>query len=183
LSRFKRILCLVFTGVTAVSSQGQSKNSPPLEQFEDHVAAYLKLRKTVTSQLPQLKPTASAQDLATLRIQLASGLAKARASATQGTLFTPDVANEFRRLGKLAIYGRDGKRVEKSLKNSEPVHGMVGVNQSYPPGIPLQTMPPTLLQTLPHLPKELEYRLVDRTLLLLDSEANLIIDYLPEAIP
>jgi len=183
LSPFKRILYLIFTVVTAVASQAQSKNSPRLKQFEDHVAAYLKLRKTVTSQIPQLKPTASAQDLAAVRVQLASGLAKARASATQGTLFTPDVANEFRRLGKLAINGRDGKRVEKSLKNSEPVKGMVEVNQSYPPGVPLQTMPPTLLQALPHLPKELEYRLVDRTLLVLDSEAQLIIDYLPEAIP
>jgi hypothetical protein len=57
------------------------------------------------------------------------------------------------------------------------------VNQQYPKGIPLQTTPPSLLLNLPKLPKGLSYRVVDNTLFLLDEEANLIVDFIPNAIP
>ncbi|MCU1338157.1 MAG: hypothetical protein JWO19_3738 [Bryobacterales bacterium] len=173
------VLVLAVVGL----SQDQSKKSAPSDQFQEQVAAYLKLRKMVADQLPKLKPTPSAQELADRQARLASSLAKARAGVMQGNIFTPEVATEFRRLAELALDGSDGARVHKSLKRSEPVKGTVGVNQAYPPAVPLQTMPPTLLMGLPKLPMELEYRLVGRTLILRDGEANLIIDFLPEAIP
>jgi hypothetical protein len=44
-------------------------------------------------------------------------------------------------------------------------------------------MPPTLLQKLPKLPKELEYRIVGHNLVLLDTEPNLVVDVLSNAIP
>ena len=114
---------------------------------------------------------------------LASSLAKARAEAGQGVIFNPNVAAEFRRLGRLALDGKDGARVNKSLERAEPVQVVLRVNQPYPPTAALQSMPPTFLMGLPKLPMELEYRLVGRTLLLRDVEANLIVDFLPEAIP
>ena len=93
------------------------------------------------------------------------------------------MAAEFRRLGKLALGGADGTRVRKSLKRAEPVKGSVSVNSVYPERVPQQSMPPTLLMGLPKLPMELEYRLVGTTLVLRDNETNLIVDFLPEAIP
>ena len=42
----------------------------------------------------------------------------------------------------------------------------------------LQSTPPTLLSDLPKLPSELEYRIVGRELVLLDTAANLIVDLL-----
>jgi hypothetical protein len=36
---------------------------------------------------------------------------------------------------------------------------------------------------LPPVPKELEYRLVGRSLVLRDRDAALVVDYLPEALP
>ena len=47
----------------------------------------------------------------------------------------------------------------------------------------MQSTPPTLLANLPKLPAELEYRIVDRELVLLDTKANLIVDLLPNALP
>ena len=47
----------------------------------------------------------------------------------------------------------------------------------------MPTMPPELLAALPRLPPELEYRFIDRDLVLRDIDANLIIDFVPEAIP
>jgi hypothetical protein len=45
------------------------------------------------------------------------------------------------------------------------------------------TFPAGLLRVLPKLPRELEYRLVQRNLILRDIEANLIIDVIPLATP
>ena len=59
----------------------------------------------------------------------------------------------------------------------------VRVNAVYPEHIPLQTMPPSILLNLPELPRELDYRIVGRTLVLRDVGANLIVDYIPGAIP
>ena len=44
-------------------------------------------------------------------------------------------------------------------------------------------MPPSLLLRLPKLPKELEYRFVGRTLVLVDRGGNVILDYIKEAVP
>jgi hypothetical protein len=47
----------------------------------------------------------------------------------------------------------------------------------YPSTWPLQTFPPTLIATLPKLPPELEYRFVDNALILRDTKANIVVDF------
>jgi hypothetical protein len=57
------------------------------------------------------------------------------------------------------------------------------VNEQYPQVSAMQSTPPTLLSNLPKLPSEIEYRIVGRELVLLDTASNLIIDLLPDALP
>ena len=57
------------------------------------------------------------------------------------------------------------------------------VNQLYPTTYPLATFPATLLPLLPSLPEQLEYRVVQHYLVLRDVEANMIVDYMPNAVP
>ena len=47
----------------------------------------------------------------------------------------------------------------------------------------MQTTPPTLLLNLPKLSEKLDYRIVGNNLVLRDVEANLIVYFLPQAIP
>jgi hypothetical protein len=47
----------------------------------------------------------------------------------------------------------------------------------------LSTVPPNVLETLPMLPQAIEYRFVGQHLLLRDTRANRIIDYMLNAIP
>ena len=47
---------------------------------------------------------------------------------------------------------------------------------------PLPTVPANVLITLPPLPEPLEYRIVGQHLLLLDTSADLIVDYILNAI-
>jgi hypothetical protein len=57
------------------------------------------------------------------------------------------------------------------------------VNQLYPTTYPLATFPPSLLPLLPRLPEQLEYRVVQQYLILRDVEANVIVDFMPNAMP
>jgi len=49
--------------------------------------------------------------------------------------------------------------------------------------VALQSTPPTLLLNLPELPKGLEYRILGRELVLRDTDANIVVDYIPNALP
>ena len=48
---------------------------------------------------------------------------------------------------------------------------------------PLATVPPLILNRLQPLPDGLEYRFMGRDLILRDSKANLIVDFVHEAVP
>lgn len=152
-------------------------------EFLKRVQEYVKLRNSLEAAMPPLKPTASAEKIRRHERELAEKIRKARRSAVQGEIFTPPIAEEFKRLIGLAMQGQDKTRVETSLKRSEPVQIRLRVNQPYPPHVPLQTTPPSILLNLPPLPKEVDYRVLGRDLVLRDVKANLIIDVLPNALP
>ena len=59
----------------------------------------------------------------------------------------------------------------------------LAVNARYPDQVPLSTMPPDVLENLPKLPKEVEYRFVGEHLILLDPDAHIVVDLMPRALP
>ena len=56
-------------------------------------------------------------------------------------------------------------------------------NMVYPTTLPLATSPPALIQALPRLPDELEYRFMGRHIILRDVKANVVVDVLGNVIP
>jgi len=85
----------------------------------------------------------------------------------------------------MTMNGPEGPGIRKSLSNTEWAANTprIAVNGSFPDKLPVASTPPTLLLNLPRLPSEVEYRLVGRTLVLRDSSANVIIDFLADALP
>ena len=152
----------------------------------DAAKAYLAIEHSAPSQA-KLKPTADVAELEKRRHALRQYMVAARPNAKQGDLFTPPVADLFRKLIAQAMDGPDGNEIRRSLQNAEPVAAasaaQIAVNHDYPnqKGQPLQSSPGTLLRYLPVLPKGLEYRKVGNILVLRDAEANLVVDYLPDA--
>ncbi len=47
---------------------------------------------------------------------------------------------------------------------------------------PVSSVPPSLLLKLPALPEQVKYAFVGRALILRDTEANVILDFIPDAI-
>lgn len=182
------ILLLTLLLATAATGQGRrphpvpAKDAAALQDFEARVTRYLDLRKETAGSPPA--PTSSATKLKNSQEGIRARIQANRTNARQGDIFTPQIAAYFHRQIASAFKGQRGAKVLVSLEHAEPrAKFPLRVNEAYPDGIPLQSMPPTLLLKLPKLPKELQYRIVGRNLVLLDIEPNLAVDILPNAIP
>jgi len=175
---------------TADKREGAAKaaltdaESAQLKAFSDRVKQYQKMEKALPAD--KLSPKSNVQELEQQRQALRDALQQARPNAKQGDLFTADVAPVFRKLLRAAMSGPNGRKIRASLNHAEPLGPQdLKVNGVYPNvrGQPLQSVPPTLLLNLPPLPKGLEYRISDHTMALRDADANMVVDYLPNAIP
>src|SRR5690348_8713479 len=151
--------------------------------FEERVAAYVKMRNEAAAGVPGSKPTDSPDKITGRERDLAQKLRLLRSAARQGDIFTPEISTEFRRLIRLAWRGSDAAQMKHSLARAEPVSLALHINDAYPTAVPLQSTPPTLLENLPPLPKEIEYRVIDHNLVLRDARANLVVDFMERAIP
>jgi hypothetical protein len=158
------------------------QNDPRVKDFEARVTQYLNLRKKEAGSSPGA--TKSPDKLSDNQEQLAARVKALRPDAKQGDIFTPEIAEYFRRQLSSTLAGPDGTKIRASLRHAEPVRGLsLRVNEVYPQGIPLQSTPPSLLLNVPPLPKELEYRIVGRNLLIRDIAPNLIVDFISDALP
>jgi len=176
---------ILFVFLVLSASLGQPPVNPHsaiLQDFDQRVTEYVKFRKTIEGKLPKLKSTPAQSKIVGHEHDLGGIIRTERRSAKQGDIFTPEIAAEFRRLVGL-MQGRDTARVKESIRSAEPVSLRLGVNDAYPDKAPLQSMPPTLLQNLPKLPPEMEYRLVGRALVLRDVKANLVVDFVNDFMP
>lgn len=168
------------------STNGVSVNldSLTIQDFSQRVDEYVKLRKRIAASLPAAKSGSSATDLKQYQANLAQKISVERSQAKPGDIFTPAVSRLFRKLIEAPLKSSHGGEIRASLRHAEPVHGLsLAINQQYPQAFALQSTPPTLLSELPKLPTEIEYRIVGRELILLDSAADLIVDLLPDALP
>jgi hypothetical protein len=163
---------------------GVNAESLVVESFENQVNEYVKLHKKVQSGIPPLKEKSSADEIGRYQRLLANRIRGARQPAKKGDIFSPEVSGEFRRLISVAYQMTNAARIRKSLRHAEPVENVrLKVNAVYPERIPVQSTPPSILLNLPKLPPELDYRIVGRALVLRDVEANIIVDYIKNALP
>jgi hypothetical protein len=166
----------------AAAAERINEHALRVQDFERRVAAYLKVHKKAAAELSRLKPTTSPATISQHEQDLAAAIRQARQHAKRGDIFTSGICLEFRRLIRLTLHGGSGADIRDSFHRAEPVSLRIHVNDTYPANIPLQSTPPTLLENLPPLPKELDYRVIGDDLVLRDMDANLIIDLITHAI-
>jgi hypothetical protein len=167
-----------------VGAQGEAARSreAALNAFRQRVEDYVELRNKVRGDMGKLEETTDPAEITRRERALGAAIREARAGARAGDLFTPDVAQLIRATVRANLERRP--KPEKAAALSEvPGRRAVKVNDPYPDDIPLATVPPTLLGQLPPLPETLEYRFVGDRVVLRDIEANLVIDFVPKAVP
>jgi hypothetical protein len=178
-------------GVAVALAAGCKERKPPEDptkaafaDFAKRLDEYIELRRKLVDSVGPLDETKSQAEIAARAAQLAKSITAARSTAKQGDLFTPEVATVIATLIKEEYSRRPAPVQETREEQQDEVPDFVPhVNQIYPTTYPLATFPPTLLPLLPPLPKEVEYRVVNHYLILRDIEANLILDFMPHAVP
>ncbi len=155
-------------------------NAAVMADFKTRVEKYAELHKDLAKGSAKQKDNASAEQVNAQQAALAAKIQAARAGAKQGDIFTAEMRPVFRRLLAPEMKGEEGRDAKAILKDDAPAPGTVPfkVNAKYPEGQPKPTMPTNLLLNLPTLPEPLEYRVVGQHLLLLDTAADLIVDYI-----
>ena len=179
------ITVAVVVATTAVAKQRGAVANPDAvtqQDFKKRIDAYVALHHSAEKDVGALKETTDAAAIKAAQNALAQRIAAARADAKPGDIFTPDIRNRFRELLAPHLKGEDGRDAREIVKDDAPPTVPFKVNASYPEGKPLPTVPAQLLLNLPPLPKEVEYRIIDKHLILRDTEANLIVDYMLDAI-
>jgi hypothetical protein len=176
------VLAALLTSVGWSQANSSGQQSKIVNDFGTRISQYLALRQKETG--APAKQSDSSQKLVEQQNQAAAKIQAARSAAKQGDVFTPEITEYFKNQIASSISGKHGKKIRSSLRHSEPVSGMtLRVNETYPQGVPLQSMPASLLQRLPVLPQELEYRILGRDLVLHDIGPNIIVDFISNAMP
>src|SRR5688572_3524634 len=155
-----------------------------MADFKSRVEGYADLHKKLAKDDAEPEKNSTPTEINTAKTALAAKIKAARADAKQGDIFTPSIRPVFRRLLAPELKGEEGRDAKAVLKDDAPAPGSVPfkVNAKYPENQPRPSVPANLLITLPSLPAPLEYRVVGQHLLLLDTEADLIVDYILNAI-
>lgn len=161
----------------------------PFPQFEAQVKAYVKLVDRLDREMGKLPDRASAEEVHAHKLALATAVGQARPGARQGEIFTQPERNAFIRIVREETSGRQGASARKAILEDNPRAAKntpavtLAPNAPYPGGAPLSTVPPRILLRLPALPKTLDYRFVGNALVLRDGRANIIVDFIPNALP
>ena len=155
-----------------------------MAEFTKRVAEYAALHNKIASALPKLPVKATPAEIDANQRAFAAQLAAARAGARQGDLFTPEMQALVRKLLTGLFKTSEARaQLRASVMDENPTTVKVAVNSRYPDAVPISTMPPEILKSLPLLPEDLEYRFVGETLILLDPDAHIVADFVPRALP
>ncbi|HEV8367263.1 MAG TPA: hypothetical protein VGQ39_04860 [Pyrinomonadaceae bacterium] len=154
-----------------------------IQTFESQVKAYVQLRNKVREDAPKLPKKGTPEQIQAYRTALEESLRKARGGAKRGDIFTPEISDYIRRTLKNEFQGKDRKELREIVFETELQGVVLRVNYPYAQSAELSEMPATLLAKLPQSTKELRYRFVGRYMLLVDRESNVIVDFMPEALP
>jgi hypothetical protein len=177
------ILMLSLTAAMAQRTGMSERELGLIGEFERKAQDYVKMRNDVTRTITKVPDNATAEQIEAYKKSLQQGLRAARRNADQGDFFDRRMYSMIRRvvLGEFKTFKSSDLRREVLTAANKGVR--LRVNAIYPETEELVMMPPSLLLALPQLPPELRFRFVGRSLILMDKDAALILDHMPNALP
>jgi hypothetical protein len=154
-----------------------------VETFEAQVKEYRVLHKKLESAVPRPPRHPTPEQVDKSQRALGELIKSARHDAKPGEFFTPGMKAYVKRVLGAILSGPDGKIIRASIMDENPGVPSLTINERYPPSIPLSTMTPHILAALPKLPEDLEYRFIGVRLILLDTQADIILDFAEGILP
>jgi hypothetical protein len=167
--------------ITKVALTADEKKA--VADFETALKDYIVVRDRVWKQVPKPPDKATPQQIATYKTALRQGVQMTWANAVPGDIFKPSVATFIKSRIKEEFTGWERSELRKTVLEADTKGVPLKVNAVYPESKELVEMSPALLLALPQLPKELRYRFIGRSLVIMDRDDGLIVDYLRDALP
>jgi hypothetical protein len=176
---------LLLSGYAAATRQKVkvSETARIFREFAKRVEQYAELKRQAKREVPPIGTDATPEMISNYQNAIGAAIQAARANALEGDIFSPEARSEFRRIIASELGGPAGAAARALITEDIPRKIFLRVNTVYPEDLPLAAVPPSLLMKLPGLPPELEYRFVNRDLILLDISANLIVDFIRDVVP
>ena len=167
----------------APSAQPVNSDAKALGGFIERVNAYVEVHRKLEDSLPKLSKESSPEQIDKHQRSLGQMIQNARRDVKQGDIFTPEAQAVIKRLLGEVVGGPDGPALRASIMDENPGIQTLKVTERYPDTVPLSTVPPQVLQGLPNLPEEMEFRFIGNSLILMDVHAHIIADFIPNAFP
>ncbi|MEY4635452.1 MAG: hypothetical protein RJA55_1250 [Acidobacteriota bacterium] len=146
---------------------------------------YAFMHRRLERRLPAMEVNAKPETIRQAIDAMAAAVHAARPDARQGDFFNPRVQAAIRvRIARaLQIHGLTPAdvRAAELADGIDPAGVTLHINGAFPWAIGT-AMVPCILEALPPLPPELQYRMVGRDLVLIDVHASLVIDILAGAL-
>jgi len=163
-----------------LAGQEVNPRAQAIKEFIDRINGYLALQKKLESTLKR-SPTDNPAQIEMRGKALAQAIRAARPKARRGEIFgaAGEQFHEIIRQDARERSVRDAYAAMQEVPRQSPPR----VNVEYPETAALATLPPLILKRLPPLPEGIEYRFMGRDLILRDAIANLIVDFIHEAVP
>jgi len=166
----------------AARSQSETPSQVSLDkalvsEFRRRVDDYMKLHVKLQAQGTRPKERHDVGENLVSQSALAMRIRFARHNARPGDIFTLPIAKALRRAMDPQLRGLGALRTRESIREDAPELFVLVVNGDYPAGASVSTMPENVLKILPPLPDGLRYRIVDTHLVLMDLDANIVVDY------
>jgi hypothetical protein len=191
--------CGHFRGGKVAPPQVVDMDPDVLRTFQREVEEYVRLHQELLERVPNVSESATAAEMDAHRKKMGDAIRAERRRAKQGDIFKPRVAAAFAETIRKELSGPEGAAMLQELASGNPrVEGTprqgdpsredrrnvaLAVNLAYPNGLPSSSVPSSLLLALPRLPEQVRYGFVGRALVLRETEADLILDFIRDVVP
>lgn len=175
--------CALGSDAPAVFAQqappGVQLDAQTLADFQTRINQYVDIHKKIEATLPRLPESATPEQIDRNQRELSRLIRVQRAAARQGDIFGSAMELFVRRLIGGFLTGPSGLQLRSSIMDENPQDIVVRVNDRYPEGAPLSTMPPQILDALPKMPEDLQFRFIGEDFVIVDNHAYIIADFVP----
>jgi hypothetical protein len=172
-------------GLSSLPESQARTDDAVLADFAARIRVYVDLHRCLEGPTPTVAVSQEWTEIYAAIEALGADIRAARANARHGNVFAPEIDALFRRLIREGLADVDPEELLAWLNEENPP-GVVftpRVNGRWPDEASFGLMPPKLLAVLPRLPDDLQYRFLNRDLVLWDAHANVIVDYMKNVIP
>jgi hypothetical protein len=181
-------LCTIAVGAAPLAASEeptriQRTDESAFASFNKAIANYIRLKERLRGEIPPSRVTDNSAEIVARSDAWALAIQRARPGAQQGEFFDTVTAGAIKERLARTLKGTNISALLSRINDEPALEASPRVHLRFPDASPVATMPPRILEVLPALPTELEYRFVGRALVLRDRDAALILDYLPNALP